>query len=423
MSIAKQMHEIGDAARKAARTIAFADTEKKSSALRKAASSIRTHKDAILSANRADMDDARKAGLGEAMLDRLMLNESRIEAMAAGVEQVAALPDPVGRVLESWDVEKNGLHIEKIAVPLGVIGIIYEARPNVTADTAALCIKSGNAAILRCGSESLRSSLTITEALHEGLTAAGLPKEAVQLVPTADREAVGILMGMVEHIDILVPRGGKSLTERVLKESRIPTIQHLEGNCHTYIHAAADLKTAVAITHNAKLRRTGICGATESLLIDADGAPSHGMAIIKDLLDGGCEVRGDAQIQKLDARIKPASESDWGTEYLAPIVSAKVVSGLDEALAHIARYGSHHTDAIITEDKAAAARFTREVDSAIVLVNASTQFADGGEFGFGGEIGISTSRLHARGPVGAAQLVTYKYVITTKKPGGAMRTG
>jgi glutamate-5-semialdehyde dehydrogenase len=418
-TLQQQMETIGRAARDAYSALAMASAQQKSLALTEAAAAIRASEKEILAANAADMEAARSKGIAPAMLDRLQLDGKRIQSMAAGVQQMAALPDPVGRVLDAWDVESNGLHIEKIAVPLGVIGIIYEARPNVTADAAALCIKSGNAANLRGGSESIHSSRAIVAAVHAGLKKAGLPLDAVQLVPVTDREAVGIMLGMVGLIDIIVPRGGKSLTERVMKESRIPTIQHLEGNCHVYVHASADAAVAKEVVHNAKLRRTGICGSAESLLIDA---AFDGSAIVKDLLDSGCEVRGDAAVQKIDARVKAATEEDWGTEYLAPIIAAKAVGGLGEAIAHINRYGSHHTDAIIATDKIAAQQFTRQVDSAIVLVNASTHFADGGEFGFGGEIGISTGRLHARGPVGAAQLTTYKYIVTTAKP-GAVRAG
>ncbi|MEJ0010562.1 MAG: glutamate-5-semialdehyde dehydrogenase [Alphaproteobacteria bacterium] len=423
MSLADDMHDLGRKAREASRVLLQTPTAQKDRALLAAAAAIRARADSILAANRRDMEEASAADLSEALLDRLLLNPARVEAMAKGVETVARLPDPVGHRLDAWDVAANGLHIEKLAVPLGVIAVIYESRPNVTADAGALCLKSGNAAILRGGSESFHSSQAILHALHEGLRDAGLPEDAIQLVPTTDREAVGLLLGMTEFVDVVVPRGGVSLNERVRQESRVPTLLHLAGNCHTYIHAAADATTAVAVTHNAKLRRTGVCGATESILIDRAVLKTIGAAVVKDLLDNGCELRGDAEVQKLDARIKQAHEEDWSTEYLASIVSVKMVGGIDEALAHIARYGSHHTDAIITEDKDAAQRFTAAVDSAIVLVNASTQFADGGEFGFGAEIGIATGRLHARGPVGLKQLVTYKYVLTTARDGGAIRAG
>lgn len=414
------LYTMGDAARAAYAALARADAAQKNQALEAAAAALRAATPAILEANQRDMEAAQAKGLSGAMLDRLQLDEKRIAAMADGVAKVASLPDPVGRVLEAWDVAHNGLHIEKVAVPLGVIAVIYESRPNVTADAAALCIKSGNAAILRGGSESAHSSRAIATAMQAGLREAGLPEAAVQLVPVTDREAVGILLTMTQHIDIVVPRGGKSLTERIAKESRIPTIQHLEGNCHVYVHAAADAATALSVVHNAKLRRTGICGAAETLLVDAS---FDATAIVKDLLDSGCELRGDAAMQKVDARVKPATDADWGTEYLDAILAVKQVAGLADAIAHINHYGSHHTDAIITADTNAAQQFTREVDSAIVTVNASTQFADGGEFGFGGEIGISTGRLHARGPVGAAQLTTYKYIVTTVTPGGAVRAG
>ncbi|OYW13368.1 MAG: glutamate-5-semialdehyde dehydrogenase [Rhodospirillales bacterium 12-54-5] len=338
------------------------------------------------------------------------------------MEQIAAQPEPIGRVLETWDNAANGLHFEKVAVPLGVIGIIYESRPNVTADAVAMCIKSGNACMLRGGSESMHSAQAIMTAIHTGLHNAGLPEECAQLVATTDREAVGVMLRMRGILDVMIPRGGESLTRRVAEESLVPTILHLTGNCHIYVHAHADAAKAQRVVYNAKLRRTGICGALESLLID-QAAPGGGRDIIKDLLDSGTEVRGDAAVQQFDARVKPATDDDWATEYLEKIVSAKMVDGVAEAIAHINRYGSHHTDAIITEDNQAAEKFTAGVDSAIVLVNASTQFADGGEFGFGGEIGIATGRLHARGPVGAAQLTTYKYIVTTHDTAGAIRAG
>ena len=419
-NLAQQMEQLARDARTAYQHLAVTDGETKNRALLAAAEALRDNVATILAANALDMEAARAKGLSDAMLDRLLLDDARIVAMADGVASVAELPDPVGRTLEAWDVAHNGLHIARVSVPLGVIGIIYESRPNVTADAAALCIKSGNAAILRGGSESMHSSRAIAACMQDGLRQAGLPNACVQLVPTTDRAAVGILLGLVGLVDIIVPRGGKSLTERVAAESRIPTIQHLEGNCHLYLHAAADPAVAQAVVHNAKLRRTGICGALESLLVDA---AFDARGVLADLLDHGCEVRGDVAMQALDTRILPATEADWRSEYLAPIVSVKQVAGLAEAIAHINQYGSHHTDGIITTDPHAVAQFTREVDSAIVTVNASTQFADGGEFGFGGEIGISTGRLHARGPVGAAQLVTYKYIVSTPSPGGAVRAG
>ena len=420
-ALALQMDVIGAQARHAAQMMALAESAVKTDALHAIAAAIAAKSDAILAINTHEVNASRDAGISAAMLDRLLLTPERIQSMAQAVRRIAAQPDPVGTVLDAWDVIQNGLRIKKIAVPLGVIGMIYESRPNVTAEAAALCLLSGNACILRCGSESIKSAQAIGAAIHEGLRDSGLPAHAVQLIPTTDREAVGIMMHMTGVIDILIPRGGASLTQRVLRESRVPTLQHLEGNCHTYIHRAADVTKAVTIVHNAKLRRTGICGATESLLIDRAVLNTHGVAIIRDLLESGCEVRGDAAMQALDARVVAAQESDWGMEYLAPVISVKTVANIDEAVAHIDRYGSHHTEAIITEDEAAATEFERRVDSAIILVNASTQFADGGEFGFGGEIGISTGRLHARGPVGAAQLVTYKYIVTTHQPEGAWR--
>lgn len=404
------MHAIGEKARAAYGVLATATTEQKNTALLAAAKSLRAHGRDILTANEKDMAAAREKGLTGALLDRLELNEKRIEAMAAGLEEIAAQPDPVGKTLTHWD-RPNGLNISRVSVPLGVIGIIYESRPNVTADAGGLCLKSGNAAILRGGSESLYSSAAIVARLHDGLRSANLPVEAIQLVPTRDRAAVGEMLNMVGVIDIIVPRGGKSLTERVQNDSKIPTIQHLDGNCHTYLHASADAEIARAVVLNAKMRRTGVCGATESLLVDASAAPALLPAIIDDLIKAGCEIRGDEATQTLDARVKAASEDDWGTEYLDAIISVKQVTGVEEAVDHINRYGSHHTDAIIATDETAAQEFLARVDSAIVLHNASTQFADGGEFGMGAEIGISTGRLHARGPVGAEQLTTYKYVV------------
>ncbi|MFO1243276.1 MAG: glutamate-5-semialdehyde dehydrogenase [Rickettsiales bacterium] len=404
------MHAIGEAAREAYRELANATSELKNKALLAAADSIEKNVQLILDANAKDMAAAKEKGLTGPLLDRLLLDEKRIKAMAAGVRAVAKLPDPVGKMMTEWD-RPNGLHISRVSVPLGVIGIIYESRPNVTADAGALCIKSGNAAILRGGSESFHSSKAIVTCLHDGLKEAGLSKAAVQLVPTQDREAVGIMLKMVGLIDVIVPRGGLSLTQRVAEESRIPTILHLDGNCHTYLHEKADLEKAVAITFNAKMRRTGICGATESILVDKSVVDTIWPAVAKKLLDEGCEVRADIRAKKADSRIKDASQQDWGTEYLDKIVSVKTVQDVTEAIQHINHYSSHHTDAIITEDSAAAEQFLKGVDSAIVLHNASTQFADGGEFGLGAEIGISTGRLHARGPVGADQLVTYKYVV------------
>jgi glutamate-5-semialdehyde dehydrogenase len=344
------------------------------------------------------------------MRDRLLLDEKRIEAMAKGLEEVAALPDPVGAVMAEW-TRPNGLRIARVLVPLGVVGIIYESRPNVTADAGGLSLKSGNAAILRGGSESFHSSRAIVAALGDGLRAGELPEAAIQLVPTRDRDAVGMMLTMTGAIDIIVPRGGSSLIERVQRESRIPVIAHPEGLCHTYIHAAADPKKARAITLNAKMRRVSICGATETLLVDRGVAGTILPPILAELREAGCELRGDPEVRAIDPAALPAGEEDWRTEYLDAILAVRVVDGPAEAIAHIERYGSHHTDAIVTEDETVAARFLREVDSAIVLVNASTQFADGGEFGMGAEIGISTQRLPPRGPVGAAELTTYKYLV------------
>lgn len=419
--LVQQLESIGTNARAAYRVLATLPADKKSAALNRAASALRAAKPAILEANAQDLAEA--TGLSEALRDRLMLNDARIEAMAVGIEQVAALPDPVGREMDAWDVASNGLHIVRRAVPLGVIGMIYESRPNVTADAAALALKAGNAVILRGGSESFRSNQAIANAMREGLTQGGMPEAAMQLLPTQDRAAVGWMLTAAEYIDVIIPRGGQALTDRVAKEARVPTLLHLIGNCHIYLHAQGDTAVAQRIVLNAKMRRTGICGALESLLVDTKFDPNMLQEIVQQLLQQGCEIRGDEAVQKLDARIVAATEEDWSTEYLAPILSVKMVDGLDEAIAHINHYGSHHTDAIITADDAAAAHFVAEVDSAIVLINASTQFADGGEFGFGAEIGIATGRLHARGPVGAAQLVTYKYVVTTDKPDGAIRAG
>ncbi len=404
--IAALMAPIGQAAVEAARVLALATTEQKNAALEAAAAALRA-----LAANAHDMKAAEAAGLGAAMLDRLKLDPARIEAMASGVEQVATLPDPIGTVFAEWE-RPNGLRIQRVRVPLGVIGVIYESRPNVTCDAGALCLKSGNAAILRGGSESYRSSGAIHACLVEGLRAAGLPEASIQLVPTTDRAAVGyMLAGMTDSIDVIVPRGGKSLVARVQQEARVPVIGHLEGNCHVYVDRAADLNMARAIVKNAKLRRTGICGAAETLLVDEGCVPTHLGPIVRDLLDAGCEVRGDATVQAVDPRVRHATEDDWYTEYLDAVISARVVSGVDAAIAHIAKYGSAHTESIVTEDPVVAERFLARVDSAIVLHNASTQFADGGEFGMGAEIGISTDRFHARGPVGVEQLTSYKYVV------------
>jgi glutamate-5-semialdehyde dehydrogenase len=408
--LAGLMREIGGRARAAAAALKHADAAAKNKALLAAARLLRERAAAILAANRRDTDAARAAGATPAFVDRLELDPGRIDGMAKGLEALAAFPDPVGQVMAAW-TRPNGLRIERVSVPLGVIGIIYEARPNVTADAGGLCLKAGNAAILRGGSDSFESSAAIGGCFTAALGEAGLPEDAVQLVPTADREAVGHMLRMNEAIDIIVPRGGKSLIARVQQESRIPVIAHLDGNCHVYVDGAADLAMARAVVLNAKMRRVSVCGAAETLLVDARCAATHLAPIVMDLLAAGCEVRGDAAVRAVDARVKAAVEADWSTEYLEPIIAARVVDGVGAAIAHVETYGSHHTDAIVTEDAAAARRFLAEVDSAIVLLNASTQFADGGEFGMGAEIGISTGRLHARGPVGAEQLTTFKYVV------------
>jgi glutamate-5-semialdehyde dehydrogenase len=408
------MDGMGRAAVEAARVLARASGPQKDRALGAAAQSLRERAAGILAANRSDLEQAEAAGLGRAALDRLLLDENRIEGMARGVEDIAALGDPVGRVLAEWR-RPNGLLIQRVSVPLGVIGIIYESRPNVTCDAGALCLKSGNAVILRGGSESLHSSHAIHACLVEGLAAAELPGECIQLVPTTDRAAVGYLLsGMTDYVDVIVPRGGKSLIARVQQDARVPVIGHLEGNCHVYVDGAADLRMAREIVRNAKLRRTGICGAAETLLIDQACLGTHLKPIVRELLDAGCEVRGDERVQQADPRVVAATEEDWRTEYLDAIIAARVVDGVDEAIEHIARYGSAHTESIVTEDPAVAERFLSRVDSAIVLHNASTQYADGGEFGMGAEIGISTDRFHARGPVGVEQLVSYKYVVRGK---------
>ena len=405
------MTRIGDDAAAAAGALSRVGRAAKDAALRAAAGELRARSGQILSDNAADLGDARNASASAALLDRLGLDDARIEAMARGLEDIAALPDPIGTVTAAWQ-RPNGLVIQRVRVPLGVIGIVYESRPNVTADAGALCLKSGNAAILRCGSESVRSSTAIHRCLVAGLAAADLPETAVQLVPTTDRAAVGLMLGGLNgRIDVLVPRGGKSLVERVRREARVPVIGHLEGNCHVYVDRAADLGMARAIVRNSKLRRTGVCGAAETLLIDAGCAATHLAPIVRDLIDAGCEVRGDPRVLAADPRVRPATEEDWRTEYLDAVIAARVVDGVDAAIAHITRYGSAHTESIVTTDAAAAERFLSRVDSAIVLHNASTQFADGGEFGMGGEIGISTDRFHARGPVGVEQLTSYKYVV------------
>ena len=407
--IVAEMATLGAAARAAARGLAASSAEARRCALEAAAAAIRSDEAAILEANARDMAAAEASGLSGALLDRLALDPGRVEAMAAGVEQVAALDDPLGRLLGEWE-RPNGLRIRRVSVPIGVIGIIYESRPNVTADAGALCLMSGNAAILRGGSESWHSSRAIAGALRAALAETGLPTGCIQLVPTTDRVAVGILLGMDDALDLIVPRGGRSLIERVLAESRVPVMAHLDGNCHVYVHAAADPEKARDVTFNAKMRRTGICGAAETLLVDSAVAETL-PAILAPLFEAGCEVRGDARVQAMDSRVVPAGDADWGTEYLDAIISVGVVDGLDAAISHVNEHGSHHTDSIITEDDGAAERFMEGVDSGIVLHNASTQFADGGEFGMGAEIGISTGKLHARGPVGVEQLTTYKYKV------------
>jgi glutamate-5-semialdehyde dehydrogenase len=403
------MRSVGRDARAAARRLALAAPGEKDRALRAMARAVGDATAAILAANSEDLADAGKARATAAFLDRLALDEKRVAAIAAGLDAIAGLPDPVGTVAQAWQ-RPNGMRIERVRVPLGVVGVIYESRPNVTADAGGLCLKAGNAVILRGGSDSFRSSRAIHAALAAGLREAGLPETAIQLVPTRDREAVGqMLAGLDGIIDVIVPRGGKGLVARVQAEARVPVFAHLEGNCHVYVDRSADPAMAKAIVLNAKMRRTGVCGAAEALLVDRAAAATHLVPLVRMLLDAGCAVRGDRDVQAADPRVTVATAEDWSTEYLDAIIAAKVVDGVDEAIAHIERYGSHHTDAIVTMDAAAADRFLREVDSAIVLHNASTQFADGGEFGFGAEIGIATGRLHARGPVGVEQLTTFKY--------------
>ncbi|MEA2997060.1 MAG: glutamate-5-semialdehyde dehydrogenase, partial [Alphaproteobacteria bacterium] len=403
------MRHIGERAKSAARALALAPGADKERALRAMAEAVRAARAAILAANAEDIVEARAGGATPAFVDRLMLDEKRIAAMADGIEVVAALADPVGTVSAAW-TRPNGMRIERVRVPLGVVGVVYESRPNVTADAGSLCLKAGNAVILRGGSESFRSARAIHAALASGLRTAGLPADAIQLVPTRDRAAVGLMLaGLDGAIDVIVPRGGKGLVARVQAEARVPVFAHLDGNCHVYVDKAADLAMAKRIVLNAKMRRTGVCGAAETLLVDRAAAPADLAPLVGMLLDAGCEVRGDRDTQGVDGRVKPASEEDWSTEFLDAIIAAKVVDGVDGAIAHIERYGSHHTDAIVTQDQAAADKFLAQVDSAIVLHNASTQFADGGEFGFGAEIGIATGRMHARGPVGAEQLTTFKY--------------
>jgi glutamate-5-semialdehyde dehydrogenase len=407
--IADVMRDLGRGARAAARALALAPSAQKNAALTAMANAVRMQAAAILAANAEDLAEAKADTASAAFLDRLMLDDSRVTAMADGIDIVRALPDPVGDVTESW-TRPNGMTIERVRVPLGVVGIIYESRPNVTANAGALCLKAGNAAILRGGSESYRSTRAIHAALAAGLREAGLPAAAIQIVPTRDRAAVGLMLqGLQGTIDVIVPRGGKGLVGRVQSEARVPVFAHLEGVNHVYVDKAASLEMAKSIVLNAKMRRTGVCGAAETVLVDRAVAATHLKPLVSMLIEAGCEIRGDEATRGVDARVKPASDEDWSTEYLDAIIAAKVVDGVDGAIAHIEHYGSHHTDSIVTEDQRVAEKFLSEVDSAIVLHNASTQFADGGEFGFGAEIGIATGKLHARGPVGAEQLTSFKY--------------
>jgi glutamate-5-semialdehyde dehydrogenase len=405
--------ELGRRAKSAAAALRNAATAAKNKALSDAARLIRAESAAILAANALDIAAAGKAGMNEAMQDRLLLNPARIEGMAKGLDDIVALPDPVGAVVEEWQ-RPNGLKISRVRVPIGVIGVIYEARPNVTADAGALCIKSGNVVVLRGGSDSFHSSRAIVELIRKALAGAGLPEDCVQLVPTTDRAAVGELLKAMDWLDLIVPRGGRSLIDRVTVESRVPVLRHYEGLCHVYVDHDADVGMARDIVANAKMRRVSVCGAAETLLIDKAALDTHLKAITDRLFDLGCEVRGDGEVRKRDARVTPATEKDWRTEYLAPIISVATVDGVDGAMKHIASYGSQHTDSIVTDNEATAHRFIQEVDSAIVMHNASTQFADGGEFGLGAEIGISTNRMHARGPVGLVELTTYKNVVRGK---------
>ncbi len=409
--VADVMAKIGRQAREATRDLARASTDQKNQALISAAAAIRAQKSPILAANALDMKGARASQLSAPMLDRLLLDDPRIESMAAGIEEIAAFDDPVGQTIAEWD-RPNGLHIQRIRVPLGVMGIIYESRPNVTADAGALCLKSGNAVILRGGSESFNSSGAIHACLVASLADAGLPTTAIQMVPTRSRDAVGLMLAGLEGcIDVIIPRGGKNLIARVRADARVPVIGHLEGICHLYVHRSADVKMATELALNAKMRRTGICGATETLLIDRDCLETHLKPIVDTLIDAGCELRGDSQICAADTRINDATEADWTTEYLDAILSIKAVDDVADAIDHITHYGSGHTEAICAEDSEAVEQFLSDLDSAILLHNASTQFADGGEFGMGAEIGIATGRIHARGPVGAEQLTSYKYIV------------
>ena len=408
--IPKQMRQIGQAAKVAASEIAISDNEIKNEALFGAATSLRGRCDEILDANKRDIISGEKKGLKGSFLDRLLLDQDRIELMARGLEAVANLPDPVGNTLCKWE-QPNGLQIERVTTPLGVVGVIYESRPNVTADAGALCLKSGNAVILRGGSESFHSSSSILVSLIKGLQKAGLPETAIQLVPTPNRNAVGEMLRLSDYIDVIVPRGGKSLIKKITSESQIPMFKHLEGICHIYVDKTADGKMAREIILNAKMRRTGICGAAETVLLHRSLDKDLIASIINDLINAGCEIRGDAEIQSMGKAVVPANEDDWGTEYLDSIITIGMVASLEEAIKHITKHGSNHTESIITKDNKSAEIFLKEVDSAIVMVNASTQFADGGEFGMGAEIGISTGKLHARGPVGVEQLTSFKYKV------------
>ena len=408
--VAAVMDRIGRAAKQAAAILAGASTAAKDQALRSTADAIRADCGAILAANATDVAAARAGELAAALVDRLMLDDGRVEAMARGLEDIADLDDPVGRTIAEFE-RPNGLRISRVSTPLGVIGVIYESRPNVTADAGALCLKAGNAAILRGGSESFHSSRAIAACLDRGLAAAGLPGAAVQLVPTTDRAAVGCLLTMTDYVDVIVPRGGKSLIARIAEDSKLPIFAHLEGICHVYVHAGAELDMARRIVLNAKLRRTAICGAAETLLVDRAVAQSHLRPIVDDLIAAGCEVRGDPATRTLDDRVVAATAADWRTEYLDSIISVRQVDGLDQAIEHIAAHGSHHTESIVTDDADAAEQFLNRLDSAIVMHNASTQYADGGEFGMGAEIGISTGKMHARGPVGVEQLTSFKYLV------------
>jgi glutamate-5-semialdehyde dehydrogenase len=410
-SVESTMMSMGKAARRAATALALASADSRDQALQAIADAIRGNKANIMDANKIDIASAVKRGLAASLLDRLELDDQRIESMASGIESIIALADPLGRILARWQ-QPNGLSIERVSVPLGVIGIIYESRPNVTSDAAGLCLKSGNAVILRGGSESFHSSHAIFSCLQSGLCGSGIDAAAVQMIPTTDRAAVGFLLSsMSDYVDVVVPRGGKSLIKRVQQEARVPVIGHLEGVCHVYLHASASTAMATAITHNAKMRRTGICGAAETLLVDRDAAERLLPPVCAALIDAGCEVRGDETVVSLVAAAKPATEDDWYAEYLDSIIAVRVVDDIDGAMTHIRQFGSGHTESIVASDRNVAERFLHELDSAILLHNASTQYADGGEFGMGAEIGIATGRVHARGPVGAEQLTSYKYVV------------